>query len=65
MPWNEVMQKWKAGELHSGGSAGPVVHSQKQAVAIELSEKRAAADGKQEYRARRGKYRRMARRLRG
>ena len=34
------MDKWKAGNLHSGGAGGPAVHSQKQAVAIMLSEKR-------------------------
>lgn len=48
MPWNEVMPKWKAGELKS--SSGQPVTSQKQAVAIMLSEKRAAAH-KPEYRA--------------
>lgn len=37
------MSKWKAGELHSGGPGGPVVHDQKQAVAIMLSEKRKEA----------------------
>lgn len=49
MPWTEVMNKWKAGSLKSGGSGKPV-KSQKQAVAIMLSEKRAAG-GKPEYRA--------------
>ena len=49
MPWNEVMDKWKAGTLHSGGG-GKRVQSQRQAVAIMLSEKR-AANGKPEYRA--------------
>lgn len=48
MPWNEVMHKWKAGTLKSGGSGEPV-HSQKQAIAIMLSEKRKAAEGKKEY----------------
>jgi len=42
------MSKWKAGKLKSGGSGKPV-KSQKQAVAIMLSEKRAAAKGKKEY----------------
>lgn len=51
MPWNEVMDKWKAGALHSGSKSGPGVKSQKQAVAIMLSEKRAAAGGKSEYQA--------------
>jgi hypothetical protein len=49
MPWNEVPAKWKAGSLHSGGPSGPVVHSQAQAVAIMLSEKKKAAEGKTEY----------------
>lgn len=50
MPWNEVMHKWGAGKLKSGGSDKPV-KSQKQAVAIMLSEKRAAQGGKKEYAA--------------
>jgi hypothetical protein len=44
------MHKWKAGKLKSGGSGKPV-KSQKQAVAIMLSEKRAAQGGKKEYKA--------------
>lgn len=43
------MGKWKAGKLHSGGPGGPKVTDQKQAVAIYLSEKRKAAQGKKEY----------------
>jgi hypothetical protein len=39
MPSSEVMAKWKAGKLKSGGSGKPV-KSQAQAVAIMLSEKR-------------------------
>jgi hypothetical protein len=39
MPSSEVMHKWKTGKLRSGGN-GPVVHDQKQAVAIMMSEKR-------------------------
>ncbi len=38
MPWNEVMHKWGAGTLKSGGSGKPV-KSQKQALAIMYSEK--------------------------
>lgn len=34
----KVMDEWKAGELHSGSKKGPVVKSQKQAIAIALSE---------------------------
>lgn len=33
----KVMKEWKAGTLHSG-KKGPVVKSQRQAVAIALSE---------------------------
>ena len=44
------MHKWKAGKLKSGGS-GKRVTSQKQAVAIMLAEKRAAAHGKKEYKS--------------
>ena len=51
MPWNEVMGKWKAGDLHSGSNSGPEVKSQKQAVAIMLSEKKAADEGKKEYKS--------------
>jgi hypothetical protein len=49
MPWNKVMSSWKAGQLHSGSKTGPKVSSQRQAVAIMLSEKRKAAQGKSEY----------------
>lgn len=34
----QEMEKFKAGELHSGLKRGPVVKSRKQAVAIALSE---------------------------
>lgn len=50
MPWDEVMKKWKSGALKSGGSGKPV-KSQKQAVAIMLSEKRKGEGGKSEYQA--------------
>jgi hypothetical protein len=33
-----VMDEWKSGSLHSGSKKGPKVTSQKQAVAIALSE---------------------------
>ncbi len=33
-----TMDEWKSGKLHSGSKKGPVVKSQKQAVAIGLSE---------------------------
>lgn len=34
----KVMHEYKTGTLHSGGKSGPVVKSQKQAVAIAMSE---------------------------
>lgn len=40
MPSSEVLHKFKAGQLHSGGPGGPVVKNRKQAIAIMLSEKR-------------------------
>lgn len=49
MPYDEVMHKWKHGDLHSGSKSGPKVTSQPQAVAIMLSEKRKAGQGKKEY----------------
>jgi hypothetical protein len=66
MPWNEVMSKWGKGTLRSGNKkSGPKVTSQKQAVAIMLSEKRKAAQGKTEYqsRGRSRKARRLAKRI--
>ena len=48
MPWDKIMSKWKAGTLKSGGSGSPV-KNQKQAVAIMLSEKKKAGEGKKEY----------------
>jgi len=49
MPFRSVqdeMHRWKAGELHSGSHTGPVVRSQKQAIAIALSEQRRAGQGR-------------------
>ena len=37
-----TMAEWGKGKLHSGSKSGPVVRSQKQAIAIGLSEQRAA-----------------------
>lgn len=37
---HKVMSEWKRGSLHSGSKHGPKVKSQKQAVAIALSEAR-------------------------
>lgn len=38
----KVMEEFKEGDLHSGSKQGPKVSSQKQAVAIALSEARKA-----------------------
>lgn len=46
MPSSEVMRKWKEGRLHSGSKRGKKVRSQKQAVAIYLSEQRAEKAGR-------------------
>lgn len=46
MPFKSVkqeMDKFEAGQLHSGSSKGPIVKNPKQAIAISLSEKRKAA----------------------
>jgi hypothetical protein len=51
MPYTEVMHKFKTGNLHSGSKKGPKVSNPKQAIAIMLSEKRAAAKGKSEYKS--------------
>ena len=51
MPFSAVMGKFKRGELHSGSKTGPKVTSRKQAIAVMLSEKRAAQGGKREYRS--------------
>ena len=55
MPSEKVMHEFKAGELRSGSKTGPVVKSRKQAIAIMLSEKRAAKGGKSEYRSKKKK----------
>jgi hypothetical protein len=39
---SSTMREWKAGDLHSG-KGGPVVTSQKQAIAIALSKKAKAS----------------------
>ena len=41
-----VMHEWGQGKLHSGSKKGPIVKSQKQAIAIALSEQRKANRGK-------------------
>jgi microcystin degradation protein MlrC len=42
----KTMDEWKAGTLHSGSKTGPKVTSQKQAVAIALSQARRAKGGR-------------------
>ena len=59
MPYDQVMSKWKAGALKSGGTGKPV-RSQKQAIAIMLSEKRKADSGDTEYQSKAGPLRRAA-----
>lgn len=39
-----TMHEFKSGELHSGSKKGPVVRSRAQAIAIGLSEERAAGE---------------------
>lgn len=51
MPADQVMHKFKHGMLHSGSSKGPKVTNRKQAIAIMLSEKRKAGQGKKEYKS--------------
>lgn len=55
MPFDEVMHKFKHGELHSGSKHGKKVTNRKQAIAIMLSEKRKAAAGKEEYKSKKKK----------
>ncbi len=49
MPFGEVMSKFKKGVLHSGSKHGKPVKDRKQAIAIMLSEKKKAREGKSEY----------------
>ena len=42
----KVMKEWKSGTLHSGSKKGPKVKSQKQAIAIALSESGSAKKGR-------------------
>ena len=43
---SKVMKEYGAGKLHSGSKRGPVVKSQKQAVAIAYDVKRSAKKAK-------------------
>ena len=49
MPYDQVMHKFKVGNLHSGSKTGPPVKSRSQAIAIMMSEKGKAAAGQTEY----------------
>ena len=40
MPSSQVFAKFGKGQLHSGSKSGPVVKNRKQAIAIEISEKK-------------------------
>lgn len=51
------MGKFKRGALHHGSKTGPVVKNRKEAIAIMLSEKRAAAGGKTEYKSKKHGFR--------
>lgn len=51
MPFDQVMSKFKHGNLHSGSKNGPKVKNRKQAIAIMMSEKRKADNGKTEYKS--------------
>ena len=52
MPFDQVLPKFKKGNLHSGSKGGPQVTDPKQAIAIMLSEKRS---GKSEYKSKKKK----------
>lgn len=49
MPYDQVMHKFKHGELHSGSKTGPRVKSRAQAIAIMESEKQKAEANETEY----------------
>lgn len=51
MPYDEVLDKFSQGQLHSGSKEGPAVTSRKQATAIMLSEKKKAEAGNAKYKS--------------
>jgi len=51
IPFDQVMHKFKKGVLHSGSKSGKQVKNRKQAIAIMMSEKRKAGEGKNEYKS--------------
>lgn len=61
MPYDEVFNKYKRGELRSG--SGGKVTDRKQAIAIYLSEKRKADAGNTEYQSRAENVRRRRHKL--
>lgn len=50
MPFDQVMHKFKHGDLHSGSKSGPKVKNRKQAIAIMMSEKK-QSKAKPEYKS--------------
>lgn len=54
MPFDQVMGKFKKGDLKSGSKNGPPVKDRSQAIAIMLSEKKAAEGGKKDYQSKSG-----------
>jgi len=66
MPFTSIkaeMARWKAGTIHSG-KGGPVVKSQRQAVAIALSEQRRAKGGLRHVVARHIRRRKLRKKIR-
>jgi len=51
MPFDQVMHKFKHGNLHSGSKKGKKVTNRSQAIAIMMSEKKKAGQGKSEYKS--------------
>jgi hypothetical protein len=54
MPYDQVFDKFKSGNLHSGSKKGPQVTNRKQAIAIFMSEKRKAQGRNPEYQSKKG-----------